>query len=80
MVAVGDRVRMTGVMENDPAPIMVGDEGTVTYASEEFGQYGVAWDSGRTLMLLRGDPFVVIGRAAARPVEWLVVHDGTDDL
>jgi len=75
MVAIGDRVKMTGVMPNDPDPIMVGEEGTVTYVSEEFGQYGVAWDSGRTLMLLRGDPFVVTARA---PTAWAVVHDPDD--
>jgi len=68
MVAVGDRVTMTGVME-DPDPIEVGDEGTVNYVSEEFGQYGVTWDSGRSLMLLRGDPFVVTGH------DWKIVHD-----
>ena len=75
MVAIGDRVRMTGTMANDPAPIEVGAEGTVTYVSEEFGQYGVAWDNGRRLMLLRGDPFVVTGHKPAKPVDWLVVNE-----
>lgn len=72
MLSIGDRVKMTGVMENDPDPIMVGTEGTVTYVSEELGQYGVDWDSGRTLMLLRNDPFVVVKRA---PQPWHVVHE-----
>lgn len=75
MVSKGDRVRVTGTMSNDPAPMEVGAEGTVTYVSEQFGQYGVDWDNGRSLMLLQGDPFVVIQRAPATPVEWLVVHD-----
>lgn len=60
---MGDRVRMTGVMPNDPAPIEVGTEGTITYVGHEFGQYGVAWDNGRSLMLLAKDPFVILERA-----------------
>ena len=62
---VGDRVRMTGVMRDDPQPIEVGAEGTVTYVNDGgphgFIQYSVAWDNGRTLMLLKDDPFTVIG-------------------
>jgi len=54
----GDRVRMTGVMKDDPDPIPVGTEGTITYVN--VFQYGVAWDNGRSLMLLPDDPFVVI--------------------
>lgn len=55
---VGDRVRMAGVMPNDPDPIAVGDEGTVDWVTRY--QYGVKWDSGRTLMLLPDDPFEVL--------------------
>lgn len=58
----GDRVKMTGVMRDDPAPIEVGDVGTVELV-DDGGTAHVRWDSGRTLGLLPGDPFVVIGRA-----------------
>lgn len=76
----GDRVRVTGIMPSDPDPMEVGAEGTVTYVSEQFGQYGVAWDNGRSLMLLQGDPFTVIGHRSDQPaVEWLVVHDPTNN-
>lgn len=68
MVSIGDRVKITGVMENDP--IMVGTEGTVNYVSELGGYYGVHWDNGRTLLLLGSDPFIVVKRAA-----WHVVHE-----
>lgn len=57
---VGDRVRVTGVMANDPDPIPVGTEGTVTGVSEFAGQIFVAWDNGRRLILLAEDPWVVI--------------------
>ena len=62
----GDRVRMTGIMPEDPDPIPVGDEGTVQEVfnadSPRFMQISVAWDSGRSLLLLPNDPFRVIGR------------------
>lgn len=60
----GDRVRMVGVMADDPAPMEVGATGTVTtvFQSGGFPQIVVAWDNGRSLMLLPHDPFVVIGR------------------
>ena len=61
---VGDRVRVIGVMD-DPDPLPVGLEGTVTYvtpASSSFQQYQVDWDeSRRSLMLLPHDPFQIIG-------------------
>lgn len=65
-VKVGDRVKMTGVMRDDPDPIKVGDEGTVDYVfdgggSPSLAQISVKWDSGRSLMLLPQDPFTVIG-------------------
>lgn len=62
----GDRIRVTGLMPDDPAPMPIGAEGTVT-AVNAFGdgptnvQVSVDWDgNGRTLMLLGSDPFVVI--------------------
>jgi hypothetical protein len=62
-VAVGDRLRMTGLMD-DPDPIPVGSEGTVDYVGdwnyELSRQIGVKWDSGRSLLLLEHDPYVVI--------------------
>jgi len=61
-VQEGDRVRMTGTMRDDPQPMEVGAEGTITFVNEGpgFAQYGVKWDNGRTLMLLPDDPFIVI--------------------
>ena len=64
-VRVGDRVRVTGVMSDDPSPMEVGAEGTVSSvfnAGTPFEQISVRWDKpGRSLMLLPGDPFTVIG-------------------
>lgn len=63
-VKMGDRVRMAGVMQNDPDPIPPGSEGTVDWVGQWDHPYtrqiGVAWDSGRRLMLLEGDPYEVI--------------------
>jgi hypothetical protein len=60
--SVGARVRMVGVMENDPAPMEVGAEGTVSSVSSgRFAQIFVDWDNGRSLILLPEDPFEVIG-------------------
>lgn len=58
---VGDRVRMVGVMENDPDPMAVGDEGTVEAVNvSSLGvQIDVTWDNGRTLFLVGEDPFIV---------------------
>lgn len=60
--AVGDRVKVTGVLPDDPSPLEVGDEGTVTWLGPGMGitQIGVCWDSGRTLMLLATDPFTIV--------------------
>lgn len=62
-VKIGDRVRITGVMQ-DPNPIGIGVEGTVRYvggwANEWTRQIGVTWDDGSTLMLLEDDPFTVV--------------------
>ena len=58
----GDRVRMVGVMRDDPAPLEVGAEGTVSYVNSDVAikQYVVEWDNGRRLMLLPDDPFIVL--------------------
>lgn len=65
--AVRDRVRITGVMPNDPSPMEVGAEGTVTEVGEPLPsawggsrQIFVDWDNGSTLILLDTDPFVVV--------------------
>lgn len=66
--AVGDRVRVTGVLPDDMCPVEVGAEGTVTGVNElgSAGSMGVEaqisvdWDNGRTLMLLSTDPFVIV--------------------
>jgi hypothetical protein len=66
---VGDRIRITGVMPDDPAPMPVGAEGTVRAVNDSSYlasgiQIDVAWDnSSRTLMVLGTDPFTIISRA-----------------
>lgn len=62
----GDRVRMTGIMPEDPSPMEVGAEGTVSeinksYYPDQAAQIYVDWDNGRSLILLSSDPFMVIG-------------------
>ena len=58
----GDRVRVTGLMPDDPSPMEVGAEGTVVDVNPGFGvaQIDVEWDNGRTLFLLATDPFIVL--------------------
>lgn len=61
----GDRVRMTGVMQNDPDPMPVGATGTVTEANPDVRQIYVDWDADedgrkRSLILLMDDPFEVL--------------------
>lgn len=54
---------MTGLMPDDPAPMEIGDEGTVTKVNPlSYGpdQIYVDWDNGRTLILLATDPFQII--------------------
>lgn len=65
MVQKGDRIKMTGVMPNDPDPVPVGTEGTVTGVSHDVGQIYVDWDedadgNARSLILLTSDPFRVL--------------------
>lgn len=61
----GDRVRVTGVMADDPDPIPVGTEGTVTGANADVGQIYVDWDAEpgrrpRGLILLTSDPYTIV--------------------
>ncbi|AWN07784.1 hypothetical protein HOT31_gp113 [Microbacterium phage Hendrix] len=60
----GDRVRITGVLPDDPHPLPIGQEGTVINvmnASTSLEQIHVDWDGLSTrIMLLRTDPFEVI--------------------
>lgn len=63
----GDRIRLLA-MSDDPDPIQVGQLGTVVSASHHGGsdnawhQIDVAWDGGRTLMLVSPpDRFEFIG-------------------
>lgn len=56
----GDRVRMTGLMPNDPAPLPIGTEGTVVVCHPKVRQITVDWDNGSSLILLPTDPYEVI--------------------
>lgn len=60
----GQRVRVTGILPDDPAPLAIGEEGTVRMVFNDnhpqFTQISVKWDSGRTLFLLPDDPFEVV--------------------
>ncbi len=60
----GDRVRMTGLMPRDPAPLPVGTEGTVREVRPEVSQIFVTWDNGSHLILLTTDPFEIIHQKA----------------
>lgn len=64
----GDRVEMTGVMANDPAPIEVGTRGTVTGGNA--AQIMVKWDTGRSLILLPEDPYRVVIEHCYEAPEW----------
>ena len=61
---IGDRVRITGVMRDDPNPRPIGAEGVVDWlgqwTSELTQQIGVAWQDGSRLILLADDPFEII--------------------
>ena len=62
-VPYGTRVRLTDPMAQDPDPLPVGSEGTVTGGNGS--QLWMKWDNGRSLMLLVGkDPYEVIGADA----------------
>ncbi|MFE3444976.1 DUF4314 domain-containing protein [Nocardia sp. NPDC059180] len=60
---IGDRVRITGTMADEPAPLPIGATGTVTRLGP--GQIYVGWDNGRSLILLDTDPFQIIPTARA---------------
>lgn len=61
---VGDHVRITGIMPDDPCPLSIGATGTVIRtAYGAISQIEVCWDDGRTLMLLPTDPFEIISAA-----------------
>jgi hypothetical protein len=66
-VGIGDRVRITGWM-NDPDPLPVGAAGAVDWVDRWTSIYteriGVQWDNGRSLVLLGSDSFAVIERAS----------------
>jgi hypothetical protein len=63
-VQIGDRLRVTGILPDDPDPLPVGLEGTVDWVGqwnhELTKQIGVKWDNGRTLMLRHDDPYEVV--------------------
>ena len=62
---IGDRIRLVA-MDNDPDPIPAGQTGTVVRINRVedepvWHQIDVAWDNGRTLMLVTpGDEFEII--------------------
>ena len=69
----GDRIRLLA-MHDDPDPIQVGQVGTVVRVGRHGGgkdvwhQIDVAWDNGRTLMLVSPpDRFEIVERQADRP-------------
>lgn len=65
----GDRVRIIGVMPNDPAPLPVGTEGRVNEVHPEVGQIWMEWDNGSRLILLTSDPYTIIRHAGPHPIE-----------
>ena len=63
----GDRIRLVA-MQDDPDPIQPGSVGTVVHVDRHGGgrevwhQIDVAWDNGRTLMLVSPpDAFEIVG-------------------
>ena len=67
----GDRIRLTS-MQDDPDPIQIGQVGTVVRVAQHGGGQGawlqieVAWDNGRTLMLVSPpDQFEVVKGGSA---------------
>lgn len=67
-VRVGDRVRITGTMPDDPDPLPIGAVGTVLRVLHSAQQADVDWDNGRTLLLLLDvDPYEVIATGPPEP-------------
>lgn len=63
---VGDRVRITGLLPGEPAPLDLGATGTVTgIGARGAGQIFVDWDNGRALILLDSDPFEILSAESA---------------
>ena len=69
----GDRIRLVS-MQDDPDPVQVGQLGTVVSVSRHGGgkdawhQIDVAWDNGRTLMLVSPpDQFAIVEARADTP-------------
>lgn len=63
-VQPGDRVKITGVMPDEPNPVPVGTQGTVVAVNLWAQQADVKWDNGRRLyLLLDVDPYEVIAQA-----------------
>jgi len=68
----GDRIRLVA-MHDDPNPIPIGQVGTVVAVYSHAGQrpwhqIDVAWDNGRTLMLVAPpDEFDIVGAEADGP-------------
>ena len=67
-VRIGDRIRLVA-MRDDPDPIQIGEVGTVTACrrngsgQDAWNQIDVAWDNGRTLMLVSPpDEFEIVER------------------
>jgi hypothetical protein len=65
----GDRIRITGLLPKDPAPLPIGLEGTVTTVMNQATvneQIAVDWDlvegedRPRSLLLLPSDPFELV--------------------
>lgn len=63
----GQRIKITGVLPEDPDPLPVGAEGTVTQVTELGGaipglkaQICIDWDNGQTLFLIDTDPYTIL--------------------
>lgn len=59
---MGDRIRVTGTMVDDPAPMEIGATGTVAEVwnpGNSLEQVSVKWDNGRTLMLVPADYAII---------------------
>lgn len=64
----GQRLRVMGILPDDPAPLEIGDEGTVVLV-DDGGTAHVDWDSGRTLGVLPTDPVAVVITLKLTPEE-----------
>lgn len=79
-LALGNRVRITGRMPDEPDPLPVGATGIVSRVANAAGQVWVRWEppnETRSLMLLVGvDPFEVVpgGAYAVEGAGWCCPH------